>query len=192
MTCEPMSPVFTFKTSWGWCAAQVSVDGVCRFALPMAHPTEVVEALKGDEKGPRRRSVFEAHGGGCCGGGGEEGRLTQISNLLIDEVRAYFEARLQAFSVPLDLGEASDFRKRVWEALTRIPFGQTVAYGELARQVGCSSARAIGGAVGANPLPLLVPCHRVLAAAGGLCGFSAPGGIAVKKRLLEFEGVACD
>lgn len=187
-----MSPVFTFKTNWGWCAAQVSEVGIRRFALPMPQPTEVAEVLKGKEAVSRARTVFEAHTGGCCGAAAQEGRLTQLSNRLIDEVRAYFEGRLQVFSVPLDLTEASDFRRRVWGALSRIPFGKTVTYGELARQVGCSSARAIGGAVGANPLPLLVPCHRVVAVGGGLCGFSAPGGIAVKKRLLEFEGVACD
>jgi methylated-DNA-[protein]-cysteine S-methyltransferase len=192
MLSEQMSPIFTFKTEWGWCAAQVSIEGVRRFALPMSSPTEVVEALKGNEKGTRGRSAFEPHCAGCCGTAGEKGRLTQLSNLLIDEARAYFEGRLRTFSVPLDLAGASDFRKRVWEALTQIPFGQTVAYGELARQVGCSSARAIGGAVGANPMPLLVPCHRVVAVGGGLCGFSAPGGITVKKRLLEFEGVACE
>ncbi|HNY28470.1 MAG TPA: methylated-DNA--[protein]-cysteine S-methyltransferase, partial [Candidatus Sumerlaeota bacterium] len=163
MLSEQMSPVFSFKTEWGWCAAQVSVEGIRRFALPMSSPTEVVEVLKGREKVSSGRSVFEPHCTGCGGTGGEEGRLTQLSNRLIDEVRAYFEGRLRTFSVPLDLAGASDFRRRVWEALIEISFGQTVTYGELARQVG-GSARAIGGAVGANPLPLLVTCHRVLAA----------------------------
>jgi hypothetical protein len=103
MLSEQMSPIFTFKTAWGWCAAQVGEAGVRRFALPMAHPAEVVETLEGKEKAFRKRSAFEPHCSGCGSAGGAEGRLTQLSNLLIDEVRAYFEGRLRVFSVPLDI-----------------------------------------------------------------------------------------
>lgn len=88
---------------------------------------------------------------------------------------------------PLDLHPASSFRRAVWQALRTIPLGSTLTYGELARRVGSPrAARAIGQACRANPIPVLIPCHRVLAAAGGLGGFS--GGLDWKKRLLTAEG----
>ncbi len=83
------------------------------------------------------------------------------------------------------LSEATAFRVKVWQQALRIPPGTTITYGELARAVGCSSPRAIGQALGANPLPLAVPCHRVVAAGGGLGGFSA--GLEIKALLIEFE-----
>ena len=90
---------------------------------------------------------------------------------------------------PLDLGAGSEFRQRVWAALQKIPVGQTKSYGEVAREIGSPKAvRAVGGACGANPIPLLIPCHRVLAANDELGGFS--GGLNWKRRLLEREGIA--
>ena len=77
------------------------------------------------------------------------------------------------------------FQQRVWQALLNIPYGKTVSYGELARMVGCKSAQAVGQAVGANPVALLIPCHRVIAAHGKIGGYAY--GIEIKKRLLELE-----
>ena len=77
------------------------------------------------------------------------------------------------------------FQQRVWQTLLTIPYGETVSYGEIARMVGCKSAQAVGQAVGANPVALLIPCHRVIAAHGKIGGYEY--GIEIKKRLLELE-----
>ncbi len=77
------------------------------------------------------------------------------------------------------------FQQRVWHTLSTIPYGKTVSYGEIARMVGCKSAQAVGQAVGANPVALLIPCHRVIAAHGKIGGYEY--GIEIKKRLLELE-----
>ena len=90
--------------------------------------------------------------------------------------------------VPLDLA-GSEFERRVWEAARRIPRGEVRSYGDIAREIGApQSAQAVGVALGRNPVPIIVPCHRVLAAAGKSGGFSAPGGVATKFRILEIEG----
>ncbi|NDF00956.1 MAG: methylated-DNA--[protein]-cysteine S-methyltransferase, partial [Verrucomicrobia bacterium] len=89
---------------------------------------------------------------------------------------------------PLDLTGGTKFRLRVWDALQRIPRGETRSYGEIAEDLGKRrAARAVGGGCGANPIPVLIPCHRVLAANGRLGGFS--GGQEWKRRLLAVEGV---
>lgn len=89
---------------------------------------------------------------------------------------------------PLDLSRGTKFRLRVWAELLRIPRGETRSYGEIADELGKRrAARAVGGACGANPIPVLIPCHRVIAASGGLGGFS--GGLDWKRRLLALEGV---
>ena len=86
--------------------------------------------------------------------------------------------------------QGTEFQRRVWAELMAIPYGRTVTYGDLAAQLG-SAARAVGGAVGANPVPILVPCHRVMGQKGKMTGFSAPGGIETKTWLLRHEGVVC-
>jgi methylated-DNA-[protein]-cysteine S-methyltransferase len=92
-------------------------------------------------------------------------------------------------AVPLDLGKAQPFDRRVYEAARSIQPGSTRTYGELAAEVGePGEARAVGAAMARNPVPLVIPCHRVVAADGRLGGFSAPGGVATKRRLLEIEG----
>ena len=90
-------------------------------------------------------------------------------------------------NVPRINPQGTDFQKRVWQTLLTIPYGETVSYGELARMVGCRSARAVGQAVGANHVALLIPCHRVIAAHGKIGGYEY--GIEIKKRLLKVENI---
>lgn len=101
------------------------------------------------------------------------------------ELEAYLAGRRRSFNVTL-APEGSEFQLQVWQALLRIPYGETVTYGQLAERVGkAGGAQAVGGAVGANPLPLFIPCHRVVAAKG-MGGYS--GGEALKRVLLTLEG----
>ena len=91
--------------------------------------------------------------------------------------------------VALDTARLSDFAREVYAAAREIPAGRTTSYGELARAAGHpGAAREVGAALARNPFPIVVPCHRVLAADGALHGFSAPGGLATKRRMLEIEG----
>lgn len=108
---------------------------------------------------------------------------------LVARIRRHLAARPQDFrDVPLDLADGTDFERRVWRAARRLLPGRTTSYGALARAIGRpGAARAVGRALGRNPVPLVVPCHRVLGADGGLCGFSACGGTALKRRLLALE-----
>ncbi|HYE28940.1 MAG TPA: methylated-DNA--[protein]-cysteine S-methyltransferase [Allosphingosinicella sp.] len=90
--------------------------------------------------------------------------------------------------IAVDLSGGSGFERQVWEAARRIPCGEVRSYGDIAREIGAPrGAQAVGIALGRNPVPLLVPCHRVLAADGRSGGFSAPGGVATKFRILELE-----
>jgi methylated-DNA-[protein]-cysteine S-methyltransferase len=101
------------------------------------------------------------------------------------QLAEYFAGRLQAFALPLS-PRGTPFQLLVWEALRAIPYGATVSYSELARRIGRpSAARAVGRAVGQNPLAIVVPCHRVVGASGALIGFA--WGIERKRRLLELE-----
>lgn len=100
------------------------------------------------------------------------------------QLDAYFAGELRVFDLPLALA-GTPFQQRVWDALRAIPFGKTISYADLATTVG-SGSRAVGGANGANPIGIIVPCHRVITSAGGLGGYA--GGIEQKRRLLEHEG----
>ncbi|HEY0417414.1 MAG TPA: methylated-DNA--[protein]-cysteine S-methyltransferase [Gaiellaceae bacterium] len=103
------------------------------------------------------------------------------------QLESYFRGELTAFALPLDL-DGTEFQRRCWRALATIPYGQTVSYGEQARRIGLGSdrARAVGAANGQNPVPIVLPCHRVIGADGALTGFG--GGLPVKRFLLEHEG----
>lgn len=103
----------------------------------------------------------------------------------IEQLEAYFAGDLQAFDLAL-AARGTAFRKTVWDELVRIPYGQTISYGELARRIRQPQAsRAVGAANGANPLPIVVPCHRVIGTSGKLTGFG--GGLPTKQWLLEHE-----
>jgi methylated-DNA-[protein]-cysteine S-methyltransferase len=101
----------------------------------------------------------------------------------------YFRGVRRAFALPL-APEGTPFQLKVWRALCRIPYGETLSYGELARRLELvNGARAVGLANGANPLPIVVPCHRVIGSDGTLTGFG--GGLHIKRSLLALEGAAC-
>lgn len=104
------------------------------------------------------------------------------------ELDLYFEGKLDRFALPLDWRLSGGFRQRVLRAINRIPYGQTRSYTEMARRAGNERAvRAAGTACGSNPIPLVVPCHRVLRTGGALGGYG--GGLPMKQALLELEGV---
>lgn len=108
----------------------------------------------------------------------------------MEQLRDYFDGRRQSFSVPLDWQGISPFQERVLRAALDIPYGQTRTYGELAADLGQPGAsRAVGVALGKNPLPIVIPCHRVLGNQGRLQGYSAPDGLTKKTWLLKLEGV---
>jgi methylated-DNA-[protein]-cysteine S-methyltransferase len=116
------------------------------------------------------------------------GRLTSnnVIKLAKQELTAYFASQLKEFSVPLDW-HGTAFQESVWRALTAIPYGETVSYADIARAIGRpQSVRPTGGAVGRNPLPIIVPCHRVIGSDHTLTGFT--GGLNIKVALLELEG----
>lgn len=143
--------------------------GLVRVGLPNQNPDELLSELA-ERVSPR---VLEAP--------------TEL-----DEVRReldlYFAGRLDHFDLPLDWRLSSGFRQRVLRAIDRIPYGQTRSYTEMARKAGNERAvRAAGSACGSNPIPLVVPCHRVLRTSGALGGYG--GGLPMKQALLELEGV---
>ncbi|MDX2224692.1 MAG: methylated-DNA--[protein]-cysteine S-methyltransferase [Rhodospirillaceae bacterium] len=100
---------------------------------------------------------------------------------------AYFDGTLTVFDLPLS-PVGTPFQQKVWRALGRIPYGRTTSYGALAARLG-SAARAVGAACGANPIPIIIPCHRVVGANGHLCGYSGEGGLATKAALMRLEGI---
>jgi methylated-DNA-[protein]-cysteine S-methyltransferase len=116
---------------------------------------------------------------------------TEGSSPVLDEaarqLEAYFDGERVTFDLPLEL-HGTEFNRHCWLALATIPYGQTVSYGEQARRLGLGNeaARTVGAANGRNPLPIVLPCHRVIGADGSLTGFG--GGLHVKRFLLEHEG----
>jgi methylated-DNA-[protein]-cysteine S-methyltransferase len=104
---------------------------------------------------------------------------------VIRQLDSYFEGKLQDFDLPLVL-DGTKFQLLVWRSLREIPYGETVSYGQLARRIGSpDAARAVGLANGSNPIPIIIPCHRVIGSNGHLTGFG--GGLPVKKKLLALE-----
>ncbi len=152
-----------FATPWGWAAAAWSIRGVRCLILPRRERREAEREIEGRSGfGLRRRPRHD----------------------LRRQLGEYLDGRRSVFSIPLDLTVTGSFTGRVLAHVREVPYGSTVTYGEVARAVGCpGGARAVGGAMSRNPLPILIPCHRVVAA-DGPGGFS--GGLP-KSRLLELE-----
>jgi len=103
-----------------------------------------------------------------------------------DQLNAYFDGRLRTFDLPLRPA-GTPFQRAVWALMQRIPYGATRTYGDLAHALD-TAPRAVGGACGRNPIPIIIPCHRVLGAGGSMTGYSGGAGIATKQALLSLEG----
>jgi len=112
---------------------------------------------------------------------------------IVDQARRYFAGeRIDFDAIGLDLSSVEPFRRAIYDALRKVGFGETVTYGELAKRIGANEPQAaqdVGVAMARNPVPLIIPCHRVLAAGGKLGGFSAPGRTETKQKMLALEGV---
>jgi methylated-DNA-[protein]-cysteine S-methyltransferase len=163
-----------FETAMGFCAIGWSDAGVTGFQLP----TKSGEAA---ERLMRRRAPNAEPGG----------RPDDVA-AVVESAKRYFAGETIDFSsVHVDLAGQDAFRARIYEALRRVAWGHTTTYGALASEVGAGreAARDVGEAMAKNPAPLIIPCHRVLAAGGKIGGFSAPGGSTTKMRMLELEGV---
>jgi methylated-DNA-[protein]-cysteine S-methyltransferase len=105
---------------------------------------------------------------------------------IFTQLREYFNLQRKEFDFPLEI-LGTDFQKKVWDELIKIPYGETISYGELANRMGDKNLmRAVAAANGANPIPIVIPCHRVIGADGSLTGYG--GGLDVKQKLLELEG----
>lgn len=155
-----------FATALGTCSVTWSARGITGTALPSARPLTGVDVHDAADVPP---PVLDAVAGMVALLNGERRDLTAVS---------------------LDEDGIDAFRRSVYAAARQIAPGTVATYGEIARAIGApDAARAVGAALGSNPFPIIVPCHRVVAADGALTGFSAPGGVTTKRRMLEIENV---
>lgn len=157
-----------FETGFGRGVVIASARGVCAVVLPDSDGVSPAEqaALSGAATSP-------------------------LTERVAGMLESYFKGECQDFAdIPVDLRRLSPFRARILSLVREIPCGEVRSYGEVAAIAGVPrAARAVGGAMASNPVPIIIPCHRVIAANGNLTGFTAPGGMAVKKILLQMEGV---
>ncbi|QDZ06344.1 methylated-DNA--[protein]-cysteine S-methyltransferase [Sphingomonas panacisoli] len=163
-----------FETAHGFAAIGWSGRGITAFRLPASTAAEAERALL------RRLS--------------DAVRTDPPADVatVIAAAQRYFAGEQTDFDgVPIDLGEQSPFFARVYDAVRALGWGESTTYGAVAKQLGAGPefARDVGQAMASNPIPLIVPCHRVLAAGGKVGGFSAPGGSIAKARMLALEGV---
>jgi methylated-DNA-[protein]-cysteine S-methyltransferase len=163
-----------FETAGGFCGIAWNGVGITRFQLPTrsAEATEriLLRRMPGAKPGTPTPEVIEA----------------------IAAVKRYFEGEKTDFSaIKLDLGEQDALFAKIYAAARQVGWGQITTYGALAKELGAGpeAARDVGQAMATNPVALIIPCHRVLAAGGKVGGFSAPGGSAAKLKMLQLEGV---
>jgi methylated-DNA-[protein]-cysteine S-methyltransferase len=158
-------PIVTFETALGRCAVSWSDAGITGVELP-SRRTAVGPRIEDGISMPEEVQAAIAGMIATLAGESRDLRNVAIDDLAIDP-----------------------FRRRVYDATRAIPPGSTATYGDIARAIGSpEGARDVGAALARNPFPIVVPCHRVIAASGALHGFSAPGGLATKRRMLELEG----
>jgi methylated-DNA-[protein]-cysteine S-methyltransferase len=169
-----------FKTKWGYFGLAATDKGVARTILPLSNPEKVqrriLTSFLGQESDIEHRASSIKF---------DKGLFRKVQ----EQITAYFEETGVDFrSIPVVLDGLGLFAKRVLTTCRGIRFGQTVTYSRLADMAGKPrAARAVGGALAKNPLPLIIPCHRVICADGSLGGFSAAGGTNLKKRMLTLE-----
>ncbi len=146
-----------------------SAQGLRRICWPKSKPPATLNLLATSKAPPATARLLKA-------------TATQLAD--------YFVGRKVCFTAPLDLSSLTPFARKVLTALSRLPYGRTTTYGQLAKRIGAAAgARAVGSVLARNPLPLIIPCHRVLPRSGALGGFSAPAGPPLKRRLLMLENI---
>lgn len=164
-----MRNVMIFKSPWGWIGISESAKGINGIALPKQSKQAIDKVLRDQSREP-----FQA---------ASSPRLEAARRQLLD----YLAGTRHTFDVPLDLSQGTVFQRQVWRTLQRVPFGKLRSYQWIAARVGGPQyARAVGNAVGANPIPIVIPCHRIVAQDATLGGFS--GGLSMKRKLLSLEG----
>jgi methylated-DNA-[protein]-cysteine S-methyltransferase len=162
-----------FDTAIGACGVAWSERGVTRLQLPERTPAATERRLRG-------RPVDS--------GAGEPPAPVRKAIAMLE--RYFAGERVDFSSVALDLSGVGPFHRKIYDATRSLGWGETASYGDLARQAGSpGAARAVGQAMGHNPVPIIIPCHRVLASGRKIGGFSAYGGAVTKERLLALEGV---
>ncbi len=157
-----------FETSWGWMASAFGDSGLVALTLPQHSEKEAIESLADQTKESNLRIVRNSS--------------------LAGQVNGYFEGRRKDFDISVDLCLGTEFQREVWKAAMGVPYGEQRSYAWIARKI-CSplAMRAVGHALGSNPIAVMVPCHRILRSDGGLGGYG--GGLPMKRRLLKLEGV---
>jgi methylated-DNA-[protein]-cysteine S-methyltransferase len=161
-----------FETRFGFVGFAWSEGGLTRLLLP------------------DRRAAIERRLDASAGSV-QENELPSAVATLVADIKRYFEGEEVSFDhVAVDLDGVDAFRSSIYQETRQLGFGETTNYGELARRAGhAGMARETGQALGSNPVPLIVPCHRILAAGARIGGFSAPGGASAKEKMLALEGV---
>lgn len=174
MTATASSGHMVFETAMGFMGIAWSATGLTRLCLPQSSRSAVESRLQ--------RLGFT--------GSGDAERPDWIAPT-VEAIKAYAAGETVDFSdVPVDLAGIDDFRLAIYDAARKLQFGETTTYGELAKRAGHAGLpRETGAALGANPVPLVIPCHRITAAGGKIGGFSAPGGSVTKEKMLTMEGV---
>lgn len=162
-----------FETSVGPCGIAWGEEGLIAVQLPESDPAATEQRLR--SKGAQAECSPSGELAACVAG-----------------LQAYFEGKIVEFgSIPLDWQRISRSDRAIYRLLRKVPFGRVVTYGELAERGGMTgAAQAIGAAMSRNPWPVIIPCHRVVAASGKLGGFSAFGGAMLKRKLLAMEGAS--
>ena len=164
-----------FGTRWGYFGLVANGDTVCRTYLPLPDTNRIHRLLLDDIDDSAQK---------------DKGLMRRLQ----ERIKAYFEGETVDFSTDpaVSLAQRSDFDRAILAACRQIGLGRTTTYSQLSEKVGKpGAARAVGGAMARNPIPLIIPCHRVLRSDGTLGGFSAPGGITVKRKMLELERTVC-
>lgn len=170
-----MTSHHVFETAAGFAAIGWNASGICSFRLPAASPAAAERALL-------KRFPGSAH----------TAPPTEVAAVVALACRYFAGEQVDFAAVPVDLGAQDPFFARVYAHVRELGWGETTTYGTVAKALGegPEAARAVGQAMANNPVPLIIPCHRVLAAGGKIGGFSAPGGSTSKAEMLEMEGVA--
>ena len=161
-----------FKTPWGWMGIAASERGIQSIVLPKSSRRAVQQQFA---NGPHQN----VHG--------DEAANAKLLQAAQTQLLEFLANRRRDLDFPIDMTHGTSFQRQVWRAILRIPYGRVRSYRWVADRVGRPEyARAVGYALGANPVPIIVPCHRVVTSDGSLGGFT--GGLSIKRRLLQLEG----